>query len=558
VGEIQKYGGRFLYLYQGAVELGKDDGQRKTNGSTGGDKPAERNETDGVTVGEWWYELDNIKAREKASQSLRSEISTEASYAEAEASLIEFYNAVGDRLPGSTSPNESNEKLVSALRQMQGGGGALVAAARRRSSISSVDNLKQLAEVVMEQISQGIGSDAPKSGRISGYEDADLSRVSPNSSSSAVASIGGSSPAISPTPSAGSKQGSTNGMDLLTSVASADYALPTSAGKIKKLIGGHSTPLTVSSTLSGSPRKRAKTPPVVTTEKQNFMPSYEITVGAIDVQYSNKPDGYEHLFGRKEFASSSAPSSNAADSPKVSSDTPPTPPTPVSPKSKGISGGGNANRRPSDAEAKRLRRANKPQSDVRSGSYPFPYKLFELIENASPDICGWTNGGRAFIVHNHEEFRQKLLPVYFGHNVMRSFVRQLSYWAFDKLSDPRVTLMSHGGCMWTNQFFQQGRHDLLKHIERVRVANKRKKPPTETPASAPASRGATSGITGHAKKVPKLAASQKSPKVPKPKLQTQALTAPPSVPSLPNVPAMMAPPPPPTPPSELTQDVVEV
>mmetsp|Transcript_22277 Transcript_22277/g.52441 ORF Transcript_22277/g.52441 Transcript_22277/m.52441 type:complete len:950 (-) Transcript_22277:261-3110(-) len=558
VGEVQKYGGRFLHLYQGEVELGKSDGKNNIDGDKPNAGETDRSTKTPPTAGEWWYELDDVNAREKAAQKLRTEQSSETLYAEAKASLIEFYDAVGDVPKGSSPPDEDDEKVLSALRQMQEGGGA---AARRISSPSSTDNLKQLADVVMGQIHGSNGKDsaslvhgtedgAPASGGMTGYAEAEMSRISPNSSNSAVASLGVTTPAASPTPSVGSKQGSSNGMDLLMSVASAasaDYALPSSERrKTKKRADGKSTP------------KKAKASPLATSGKKAVIASSESSASAIDAQYAHKPDGYEHLFGQQGFASSSIPSgvsNSSVASPTASSDTPPPPP----PKpTKSSNGGGNANRRPSDAEARRLRRNNKAHTDVRSETYPFPYKLFELIENAPPEICTWTKGGRAFIVHSHEEFRQKLLPMYFGHNVMRSFVRQLSYWAFDKLSDPRVTLMSAGGCMWRNTYFQQGRHDLLKHVERVRVAGKRKKPPTSAPPPSSTTTGGNIAASGNIQKKPKLTTTQTGPKSTKPKpsklhKQQQQVPMPvvPPAPSVPTFPAQALEP-------QLAQDVVEV
>ncbi|KAF2345736.1 Heat shock factor (HSF)-type DNA-binding, partial [Trinorchestia longiramus] len=57
----------------------------------------------------------------------------------------------------------------------------------------------------------------------------------------------------------------------------------------------------------------------------------------------------------------------------------------------------------------------------------FLYKLWKLVEDKSTDhLIRWGEDGRSFILCSQAEFSHKLLPLYYKHNNMASFVRQLN------------------------------------------------------------------------------------------------------------------------------------
>jgi hypothetical protein len=108
-------------------------------------------------------------------------------------------------------------------------------------------------------------------------------------------------------------------------------------------------------------------------------------------------------------------------------------------------------------------------SQVYSKTYTFPYKLYDLITNststgdaASQDVVSWSFTGIGFIIHDRKRFASELLPKYFGHNKIRSFVRQIQYWSF-------VRLPFNTNASWKHPSFKKGRRDLLKHIIRKKI-----------------------------------------------------------------------------------------
>ena len=115
---------------------------------------------------------------------------------------------------------------------------------------------------------------------------------------------------------------------------------------------------------------------------------------------------------------------------------------------------------------------------VHSKKYTFRDKLYDLMMDATTsgntDIVSWSSDGKLFVVHDHIRFASELLPTYFGHDKMRSFDRQLHYWSFEQVNSTKITNKSFGGKSWKHPFFQKGRRDLLKHIERKKKGNSKK------------------------------------------------------------------------------------
>ena len=65
----------------------------------------------------------------------------------------------------------------------------------------------------------------------------------------------------------------------------------------------------------------------------------------------------------------------------------------------------------------------------------FLSKLWQLVNDQ--DNCGlvsWSSNGRSFIVFDQVKFSKQILPNYFKHQKMNSFVRQLNMYGFKKVS----------------------------------------------------------------------------------------------------------------------------
>ena len=69
-------------------------------------------------------------------------------------------------------------------------------------------------------------------------------------------------------------------------------------------------------------------------------------------------------------------------------------------------------------------------STMSSSKLPFPFKLYQLLENASErgyeDIVSWADGGRSFKVHQTKLFTETVMKDYFKQTHFKSFTRQVS------------------------------------------------------------------------------------------------------------------------------------
>uniref|UniRef100_A0A8D2KS27 Heat shock transcription factor 4 n=1 Tax=Varanus komodoensis TaxID=61221 RepID=A0A8D2KS27_VARKO len=107
----------------------------------------------------------------------------------------------------------------------------------------------------------------------------------------------------------------------------------------------------------------------------------------------------------------------------------------------------------------------------------FLTKLWTLVEDPETNhlIC-WSVNGTSFHVFDQGRFAKEVLPKYFKHNNMASFVRQLNMYGFRK-----VVNIEQGGLVkperddteFQHLYFLQGHEHLLEHIKRkVRCAER--------------------------------------------------------------------------------------
>lgn len=106
-----------------------------------------------------------------------------------------------------------------------------------------------------------------------------------------------------------------------------------------------------------------------------------------------------------------------------------------------------------------------------AGSVPaFLTKLWTLVGDPDTDplIC-WSPSGQSFHVFDQGQFAKDVLPKYFKHNNMASFVRQLNMYGFRK-----VVHIEQGGLVkpekddteFQHPYFVQGKEHLLENIKR--------------------------------------------------------------------------------------------
>jgi hypothetical protein len=91
----------------------------------------------------------------------------------------------------------------------------------------------------------------------------------------------------------------------------------------------------------------------------------------------------------------------------------------------------------------------------------FIRKTYDILEERKfPEVIDWNPEGTALVIKKPSEFCQKVLPAYFKHNNLTSFVRQLNMYNFHKR---RTQNIDH---VYYHELFQKGKKHLLKDIKR--------------------------------------------------------------------------------------------
>lgn len=96
---------------------------------------------------------------------------------------------------------------------------------------------------------------------------------------------------------------------------------------------------------------------------------------------------------------------------------------------------------------------------------PFLSKLFQIVSQTQTDHCvRWSPAGDSFIVADHHVFSKVVLPQFFKHSSLCSFIRQLNTYGFRK----RTNMGSSSDQMeFFNDNFRRGHLDLLCRIKRT-------------------------------------------------------------------------------------------
>ncbi|KAG7199312.1 hypothetical protein KM043_018164 [Ampulex compressa] len=113
----------------------------------------------------------------------------------------------------------------------------------------------------------------------------------------------------------------------------------------------------------------------------------------------------------------------------------------------------------------------------------FLAKLWKLVEDPETDdlIC-WSLNGRSFFIRNQAQFARELLPHYYKHNNMASFVRQLNMYGFHKKVSVELGGLKcdRDEMEFAHQFFCKGHPYLVEHIKR-KIASSKGQDPAHTP-----------------------------------------------------------------------------
>lgn len=98
----------------------------------------------------------------------------------------------------------------------------------------------------------------------------------------------------------------------------------------------------------------------------------------------------------------------------------------------------------------------------------FIQKSFQILENKEYEsIIHWMANGREFAIKEIDEFQDHILPKYFRHRNINSFIRQLNMYGFHKSrKDPSKNIFSH-------PFFLRGQAQIL-HLVKRKIKNQDK------------------------------------------------------------------------------------
>eukprot|EP00525_Craspedostauros_australis_P008794 CAMPEP_0198112398 /NCGR_PEP_ID=MMETSP1442-20131203/4255_1 /TAXON_ID= /ORGANISM="Craspedostauros australis, Strain CCMP3328" /LENGTH=414 /DNA_ID=CAMNT_0043769147 /DNA_START=782 /DNA_END=2026 /DNA_ORIENTATION=+ len=112
-----------------------------------------------------------------------------------------------------------------------------------------------------------------------------------------------------------------------------------------------------------------------------------------------------------------------------------------------------------------------------SQNQSFPLKLYCMLEDSAANgtewIVSWLPGGRAFKVHQRDEFMDQICPLYFNQSKFKSFQRQLLLYGFEK----KISLDLHLKGSYSHQHFLRGDKDMTSTIRRRPRDSKRQSGP---------------------------------------------------------------------------------
>lgn len=101
---------------------------------------------------------------------------------------------------------------------------------------------------------------------------------------------------------------------------------------------------------------------------------------------------------------------------------------------------------------------------------PFLIKLFEIVSSAaSDDLVLWSEHGDTFRIEDRNRFAQDVLPLYFKHDNLRSFIRQLNIYGFQRVPSAK-------GRDRTMEFFHpMFTRNGLRNLKEIKRGNQTKK-----------------------------------------------------------------------------------
>jgi len=99
---------------------------------------------------------------------------------------------------------------------------------------------------------------------------------------------------------------------------------------------------------------------------------------------------------------------------------------------------------------------------------PFVHNTFTILnEENTDDIISWGSTGEYFIIKDQYAFSSDILPRYFKHNNISSFIRQLNTYQFHKIPNEELNLPESSNYIaFSHPYFKKGREELLCNVIR--------------------------------------------------------------------------------------------
>ncbi|PHT52422.1 hypothetical protein CQW23_06884 [Capsicum baccatum] len=86
-------------------------------------------------------------------------------------------------------------------------------------------------------------------------------------------------------------------------------------------------------------------------------------------------------------------------------------------------------------------------------------EIYEMLADIQfKSLISWTNNGTSFIIHDNHRFAVEVLPRFFRHNNLSSFICQLNCYGFKKVNWDKFE--------FRHEWFQRGKGQWLKKIKR--------------------------------------------------------------------------------------------
>jgi len=102
------------------------------------------------------------------------------------------------------------------------------------------------------------------------------------------------------------------------------------------------------------------------------------------------------------------------------------------------------------------------------GTTPFVRKTWDLLADKElSNVVSWTRNGETFAILDSDNFAANVLPKYFKHGNLCSFVRQLNTYGFKK-----VTIRDCNDLEFKHKLFHRDHEELLPHIVRRTAGSK--------------------------------------------------------------------------------------